>query len=121
MLHLLYFCLFSEGGYFKAHLIFPKEYPDRPPKLTFVSDIWHPNSKLFRLYEFVISLGITTYSMTIFQRVIIVQCLSVTCSVCVYPIFSYAYQLTAPIHSNMILAVLKVSYRGNPICSFYSR
>ncbi|XP_067935099.1 ubiquitin-conjugating enzyme E2 G1-like [Watersipora subatra] len=32
-----------EGGYFKAHLIFPKEYPDRPPKLTFVSEIWHPN------------------------------------------------------------------------------
>lgn len=34
----------SEGGYFKAHLTFPKEYPDRPPKLTFVSEIWHPNS-----------------------------------------------------------------------------
>jgi len=40
------FLFSSEGGYFKAHLIFPKEYPDRPPKLTFVSEIWHPNSKL---------------------------------------------------------------------------
>ncbi|KAK7088793.1 hypothetical protein V1264_022667 [Littorina saxatilis] len=32
-----------EGGYFKAHLNFPKEYPNRPPKMKFVSDMWHPN------------------------------------------------------------------------------
>ncbi|XP_064612588.1 probable ubiquitin-conjugating enzyme E2 7 [Liolophura sinensis] len=32
-----------EGGVFKAHLIFPKEYPHRPPKMVFISDIWHPN------------------------------------------------------------------------------
>ncbi|XP_041348118.1 ubiquitin-conjugating enzyme E2 G1-like isoform X1 [Gigantopelta aegis] len=32
-----------EGGYFKAHLIFPKEYPNRPPKMKFISEIWHPN------------------------------------------------------------------------------
>ncbi|XP_076452951.1 ubiquitin-conjugating enzyme E2 G1-like isoform X3 [Babylonia areolata] len=32
-----------EGGYFKAHLIFPKEYPNRPPKMKFVSEMWHPN------------------------------------------------------------------------------
>ncbi|OQR74030.1 ubiquitin protein ligase-like, partial [Tropilaelaps mercedesae] len=32
-----------EGGLFKAQLLFPKEYPLRPPKMTFVSDIWHPN------------------------------------------------------------------------------
>lgn len=32
-----------EGGFFKAHLTFPKEYPQRPPKMTFVSEIWHPN------------------------------------------------------------------------------
>ena len=32
-----------EGGFFKAHLVFPKEYPQRPPKMTFVSEIWHPN------------------------------------------------------------------------------
>lgn len=35
----------SEGGFFKAHLIFPKEYPHRPPKMVFKSEIWHPNSK----------------------------------------------------------------------------
>ncbi|KJE95386.1 ubiquitin-conjugating enzyme E2 [Capsaspora owczarzaki ATCC 30864] len=32
-----------EGGFFKAHLIFPREYPHRPPKMTFISEIWHPN------------------------------------------------------------------------------
>ncbi|XP_022340977.1 putative ubiquitin-conjugating enzyme E2 7 [Crassostrea virginica] len=32
-----------EGGFFKAHLIFPKEYPHRPPKMVFKSEIWHPN------------------------------------------------------------------------------
>ena len=32
-----------EGGFFKCHLDFPKEYPLRPPKLKVVNDIWHPN------------------------------------------------------------------------------
>uniref|UniRef100_A0A8C7I685 Ubiquitin-conjugating enzyme E2 G1 n=1 Tax=Oncorhynchus kisutch TaxID=8019 RepID=A0A8C7I685_ONCKI len=32
-----------EGGVFKAHLTFPKDYPLRPPKMTFITDIWHPN------------------------------------------------------------------------------
>jgi ubiquitin-conjugating enzyme E2 G1 len=32
-----------EGGIFKAHLVFPKEYPQRPPKMKFISEIWHPN------------------------------------------------------------------------------
>lgn len=32
-----------DGGMFKAHLLFTKEYPNRPPKMTFVSDMWHPN------------------------------------------------------------------------------
>lgn len=32
-----------EGGYFKAHMTFPKDYPLRPPTMKFVSDIWHPN------------------------------------------------------------------------------
>jgi len=30
-----------EGGFFKCHLIFPKEYPQRPPKMKVISDIWH--------------------------------------------------------------------------------
>uniref|UniRef100_F1L7Q6 E2 ubiquitin-conjugating enzyme n=1 Tax=Ascaris suum TaxID=6253 RepID=F1L7Q6_ASCSU len=32
-----------EGGFFKANLDFPKDYPQRPPKMRFTSEIWHPN------------------------------------------------------------------------------
>jgi len=32
-----------EGGFFTAHLIFPRDYPQRPPTMKFVTDIWHPN------------------------------------------------------------------------------
>ncbi|KAL3856532.1 hypothetical protein ACJMK2_011278 [Sinanodonta woodiana] len=32
-----------EGGFFKAHLIFPKEYPLKPPKMIFQTEIFHPN------------------------------------------------------------------------------
>ncbi|XP_052014053.1 probable ubiquitin-conjugating enzyme E2 C [Apodemus sylvaticus] len=35
-----------EGGVFKAYLIFPKDYPLRPPKTKFITDIWPPNGKL---------------------------------------------------------------------------
>ncbi|KAJ7994084.1 hypothetical protein DPEC_G00262260 [Dallia pectoralis] len=32
-----------EGGFFKAYLTFPYDYPLRPPKMKFISEIWHPN------------------------------------------------------------------------------
>eukprot|EP01119_Soliformovum_irregulare_P001841 TRINITY_DN11679_c0_g1_i1.p1 TRINITY_DN11679_c0_g1~~TRINITY_DN11679_c0_g1_i1.p1 ORF type:complete len:175 (+),score=47.03 TRINITY_DN11679_c0_g1_i1:23-526(+) len=32
-----------EGGFFKATLLFPKDYPNLPPKMKFKSEIWHPN------------------------------------------------------------------------------
>ncbi|ESP01503.1 hypothetical protein LOTGIDRAFT_225382 [Lottia gigantea] len=32
-----------EGGVFKAELTFPKEYPHRPPKMKFVTEMFHPN------------------------------------------------------------------------------
>jgi len=32
-----------EGGFFKAILKFPQDYPLNPPKMTFTSEIWHPN------------------------------------------------------------------------------
>lgn len=32
-----------EGGYFKTELQFSKDYPNKPPKMRFISDIWHPN------------------------------------------------------------------------------
>uniref|UniRef100_A0A3B4AR04 Ubiquitin-conjugating enzyme E2 G1 n=1 Tax=Periophthalmus magnuspinnatus TaxID=409849 RepID=A0A3B4AR04_9GOBI len=32
-----------EGGVFKASLNFPKNYPLKPPKMKFITEIWHPN------------------------------------------------------------------------------
>ncbi|ESP00544.1 hypothetical protein LOTGIDRAFT_230812 [Lottia gigantea] len=32
-----------EGGYFKAHMKFPPDYPYCPPSVRFVSKMWHPN------------------------------------------------------------------------------
>ena len=34
---------YYEGGLFKAHLEFPLDFPQRPPKMKFISEIWHPN------------------------------------------------------------------------------
>lgn len=32
-----------EGGFFKARLTFPQDFPNMPPTMRFESDIWHPN------------------------------------------------------------------------------
>ncbi|XP_041371358.1 ubiquitin-conjugating enzyme E2 R2-like [Gigantopelta aegis] len=32
-----------EGGYFKAHMKFPQDYPYSPPSVRFISKMWHPN------------------------------------------------------------------------------
>ena len=32
-----------EGGFFRALLTFPPEYPQMPPRLRFTSALWHPN------------------------------------------------------------------------------
>ena len=34
----------SEGGFFKARLTFPEDFPLNPPKLRFITPMWHPNS-----------------------------------------------------------------------------
>ncbi|XP_035591680.1 ubiquitin-conjugating enzyme E2 G1-like isoform X2 [Oncorhynchus keta] len=34
-----------EGGFFKAYLTFPYDYPLRPPKMKFITEIWHPNGE----------------------------------------------------------------------------
>jgi len=34
---------YYEGGFFKAHLTFPKDYPLKPPKMKFITEVWHPN------------------------------------------------------------------------------
>ena len=33
----------SEGGFFRAKMVFPKDYPNNPPSVQFVSEMWHPN------------------------------------------------------------------------------
>ena len=33
-----------EGGLFKAQLVFPPSFPSMPPEMTFISEMWHPNS-----------------------------------------------------------------------------
>ncbi|KAJ7875380.1 ubiquitin-conjugating enzyme [Mycena olivaceomarginata] len=32
-----------EGGFFKARLTFPPEFPLLPPKMRFITEMWHPN------------------------------------------------------------------------------
>lgn len=32
-----------EGGYFKAQLKFPDDYPNNPPNMIFKTKMWHPN------------------------------------------------------------------------------
>ena len=32
-----------EGGFFKAALKFPDDFPNSPPEMRFLSDMWHPN------------------------------------------------------------------------------
>ncbi|KAK0523613.1 Ubiquitin-conjugating enzyme E2 15 [Tilletia horrida] len=32
-----------EGAFLKAELVFPPEYPLLPPKMKFISEMWHPN------------------------------------------------------------------------------
>jgi hypothetical protein len=33
-----------EGGFFKAELKFPEDFPNSPPEMKFVTPMWHPNS-----------------------------------------------------------------------------
>lgn len=32
-----------EGGFFRAQLLFPDEYPLMPPRMKFITEMWHPN------------------------------------------------------------------------------
>ncbi|KIY48534.1 ubiquitin-conjugating enzyme [Fistulina hepatica ATCC 64428] len=35
--------IIGEGGFFRARLTFPPEFPLLPPKMRFISPMWHPN------------------------------------------------------------------------------
>ncbi len=52
----MYLCVYSsfqspfEGGMFKLELFLPEEYPMAPPKVRFMTKIYHPNiDKLGRI------------------------------------------------------------------------
>ncbi|KIW07669.1 uncharacterized protein PV09_01609 [Verruconis gallopava] len=36
-------CRLYGGGFFRARLSFPQDYPHSPPKMRFETPIWHPN------------------------------------------------------------------------------
>ncbi|KAF1981361.1 ubiquitin-conjugating enzyme [Aulographum hederae CBS 113979] len=36
-------CEFYGGGFFRARLVFPPDYPSSPPSLTFMTPVFHPN------------------------------------------------------------------------------
>lgn len=51
------------GGFYRAHLTFPTEYPLLPPKMVFQTPIFHPNGKPYGLFPWIpshISLGMKT-------------------------------------------------------------
>lgn len=58
-----------EGGFFKAKLEFPKDFPNNPPTMTFVSEMFHPNGaslvlSLLLLLPLLLCEGILLYSST---------------------------------------------------------
>eukprot|EP00128_Syssomonas_multiformis_P009924 Colp12_sorted_trinity150504_noHs@20727 len=43
-----------QGGYFRAKLSFPQDYPYSPPKMKFLDEMWHPN--IYKTGELCISI-----------------------------------------------------------------
>jgi hypothetical protein len=37
-----------EGGFFAAKLVFPSDFPNQPPVMTFKTPLWHPNGNQTR-------------------------------------------------------------------------
>lgn len=35
-----------EGGFFAAKLVFPSDFPNQPPVMTFITPLWHPNGNM---------------------------------------------------------------------------
>ena len=67
--------LLSEGGFFKARLSFPPEFPLLPPKMRFITPMWHPNSQCLWLAA---SASLTFFSVysdgTVCVSILVSQC-----------------------------------------------
>ena len=48
-------CKYYGGGFFRARLTFPKEFPHLPPKMKFETTIFHPNSTFAFLHQPIIT------------------------------------------------------------------
>lgn len=51
-----------EGGIFNAALKFPPDFPNHPPEMKFLQDMWHPNSKPERHIVLLLLLLFTMYT-----------------------------------------------------------
>lgn len=38
------YCCPHAGGIYQIRLLFPDQYPEKPPKVKFVTEMFHPNS-----------------------------------------------------------------------------
>jgi ubiquitin-conjugating enzyme E2 G1 len=85
----------SEGGFFKARLTFPPEFPDLPPKMRFITPMWHPNSA--PPYYSVIFIFLSHTSHSLFQW----RCMYLDPCKCPHPNhFPIAARLNSPCHSS---------------------
>lgn len=65
----------SEGGFFKARLTFPPEFPLLPPKMRFITPMWHPNSaSLSTLRHLVFTETCISHSISRWARVHLYPC-----------------------------------------------
>lgn len=55
----------ATGGFYRAHLTFPPEYPHLPPKMTFQTPIFHPNGTTMILVILLTPLLIMSASLPI--------------------------------------------------------
>lgn len=51
-----------EGGFFAAKLVFPSDFPNQPPVMTFKTPLWHPNgNEMHKSYKFSLAFDILSH------------------------------------------------------------
>jgi len=54
------------GGYFKAQVKFPLDYPYSPPSMRFLTKVWHPN-----VYE--VSIFLSVYALSVLTNPLLLR------------------------------------------------